>query len=403
MINPGRYAVSVYSGDYSKAAKQSVKMLKTEIDPTIEVFEDWDHLPLEGDLICFYWDNSLKRFDKIFEQNGHSYLGPRGGPVQPCFPIEDFVLAKKSDVRWQKIVSWLWEDGWTPEKQVALIDALAASGCVADACRSVGMSTESAYALRGRDDAAEFVAAWDAALDFAVRRLSDSALSRAINGVPVPHYHKGAIVGEHRRYHEGLTMFILRARDPDRYGGAAGRGASRPSIGESRPRRWIAADRDTAPELPDEHDDIFDEALATLPPDQLRELFAVQGVDGVDAAFEAALEMLDDHDAASGDDADGDEVPAGAEAAPLCADIGVAQRNDTRVAARDAEAATTTARDDDRRDTLSTSSTSSPPLVVVRPDPGRSGGRIEQTWLTSTPPPSDIDGWRPPYWAQRIN
>jgi hypothetical protein len=35
--------------------------------------------------------------------------------------------------------------------------------------------------------------------------------------VPVPHYYKGELVGEHRRYDERLTQFLLRYRDPLRY------------------------------------------------------------------------------------------------------------------------------------------------------------------------------------------
>lgn len=108
-------------------------------------------------------------------------------------------------------------DGWTPERQCDFIEALGECGCVLDACRRVGMSSESAYALRRRYDAIDFRLAWDAALDYAVRRLSDAALSRAIHGVAVPHYYKGEIVGEHRRFDEGLTRFLLRYRDPLTY------------------------------------------------------------------------------------------------------------------------------------------------------------------------------------------
>jgi hypothetical protein len=108
-------------------------------------------------------------------------------------------------------------DGWTPERQTQFIKALAECGCVADACRRVGMSSESAYALRRHYDAQAFRLAWDAALDYAIRRLSDAAFSRAIHGVPVPHYYKGELVGEHRRYDERLTQFLLRYRDPLRY------------------------------------------------------------------------------------------------------------------------------------------------------------------------------------------
>ncbi|UAJ09563.1 hypothetical protein [Polymorphobacter megasporae] len=108
-------------------------------------------------------------------------------------------------------------DGWTKQKQVGFINALAETGCVTDACRAVGMSTESAYALRRRYDAIDFRMSWDLALDYAVHRLADAALSRAIHGVAVPHYYKGEVVGEHRRYNETLTMFILRYRDPMNY------------------------------------------------------------------------------------------------------------------------------------------------------------------------------------------
>ncbi len=108
-------------------------------------------------------------------------------------------------------------DGWTEERQRAFIAALAESGCVTEASRAVGMSSQSAYRLRRDFEAQGFRHAWEAALDYAVRRLSDAAMSRAIHGVPVPHYFNGEVVGEHRRFDEKLTMFMLRYRDPSRY------------------------------------------------------------------------------------------------------------------------------------------------------------------------------------------
>jgi len=108
-------------------------------------------------------------------------------------------------------------DGWTPERQHAFIAALAESGCVAEACKTVGMTSQSAYRLRRHFDAQGFRLAWDAALDYAIRRLSDAVYARAIHGVAVPHYYKGEVVGEHRRYDERLAMFLLRYRDPARY------------------------------------------------------------------------------------------------------------------------------------------------------------------------------------------
>ncbi len=41
--------------------------------------------------------------------------------------------------------------------------------------------------------------------------------SRAIHGVLVPHYFKGELVGEHRKYNDRLAMFLLRHNDLGRY------------------------------------------------------------------------------------------------------------------------------------------------------------------------------------------
>jgi hypothetical protein len=109
-------------------------------------------------------------------------------------------------------------DGWTPEKQIDFIEALAASGCVEEACEAVGMASSSAYRLRARADAQSFRYAWDFALDYAIARLSDAVFSRAIHGVARPVFYKGEVVGERRYYDERLAMWLLRHRDPVRYG-----------------------------------------------------------------------------------------------------------------------------------------------------------------------------------------
>ena len=109
-------------------------------------------------------------------------------------------------------------DGWTPKKQVAFIEALAECGCVDEACGRVGMHRSSAYELRARKSAVSFRAAWDAALDHAVQRIADAAFSRALHGVSRPVFYKGEQVGERRYYDERLIMFMLRYRDPARFG-----------------------------------------------------------------------------------------------------------------------------------------------------------------------------------------
>jgi hypothetical protein len=109
-------------------------------------------------------------------------------------------------------------DGWTPERQSGFVRALAETGCVEEAVRRVGMSASGAYDLRQRIDAQSFRFAWDAAVDMAMLRMSDAAISRCIHGIPVPHFYKGEQVGEHRRYDERLTMWLMRYRDPATYG-----------------------------------------------------------------------------------------------------------------------------------------------------------------------------------------
>ena len=72
-------------------------------------------------------------------------------------------------------------DGWTPARQRHFIDRLAATKSVARACREVGMSSVTAYALRRRPGAESFAAAWDEALAFVPdpnRRRSPRAVQR---------------------------------------------------------------------------------------------------------------------------------------------------------------------------------------------------------------------------------
>lgn len=109
-------------------------------------------------------------------------------------------------------------DGWTADKQIRFIEALAATKCVDEACRRVGMSDSSAYELRNRPCGAAFRKAWDIALECQLDRVEQAAVERSLNGVARPIFHKGEQVGEWRHFDERLTMFLLRNRRPARYG-----------------------------------------------------------------------------------------------------------------------------------------------------------------------------------------
>jgi hypothetical protein len=108
-------------------------------------------------------------------------------------------------------------DGWTPERQQRFIEALADTGSVKAAAHAVNMTPEGAYLLRRHPEAGEFRKAWEAALSLGVQRLEDVAMERALNGVEVPVYHFGAVIGTRRVYNDRLLMFLLRNRAPKRF------------------------------------------------------------------------------------------------------------------------------------------------------------------------------------------
>ena len=103
-------------------------------------------------------------------------------------------------------------DGWTPDRQAAFLRELAATHSVAKAARSVGMSRQSAYGLRARLKGEPFDRAWQAALLCRFDVLAEAALDRALNGVEVPHFYNGELVGTSRRYDERLTLALLAMR-----------------------------------------------------------------------------------------------------------------------------------------------------------------------------------------------
>jgi hypothetical protein len=103
-------------------------------------------------------------------------------------------------------------EGWTPDKQARFLEALAVTHSVAAAAREVGMSRQSAYQLRARLRGEPFDLAWEAAFQTAFDALTEAAMERALNGVEVPHLHKGEVVHTSRRYDERLTVALLAMR-----------------------------------------------------------------------------------------------------------------------------------------------------------------------------------------------
>ncbi len=115
-------------------------------------------------------------------------------------------------------------DGWTPERQRRFIEALADTGSVEAAARAVNMSSVGAYLLRRHPEAKSFRKAWEAALALGVQRIEDVAMERALNGVEVPVYAYGKIIGTRRVYNDRLLMFMLRNRAPKRFAADGAKG-----------------------------------------------------------------------------------------------------------------------------------------------------------------------------------
>jgi len=77
----------------------------------------------------------------------------------------------------------------------------------------VGLSRQSAYALRARLKGEPFDLAWGAALRCRFDALAECALERAMHGVEVPHFYKGELVGTSQKFDERLTVALLAMRD----------------------------------------------------------------------------------------------------------------------------------------------------------------------------------------------
>jgi hypothetical protein len=102
-------------------------------------------------------------------------------------------------------------DGWTPERQRGFIAALAETGVVARAARSVGMSGASAYALRRRPHAESFALAWHIVEDEARDRALDFVIDQMQHGSTRPRFYRGRYVGTIHSFESRMALAAVRA------------------------------------------------------------------------------------------------------------------------------------------------------------------------------------------------
>jgi len=109
--------------------------------------------------------------------------------------------------------------GWSPERQADFIGWLAETGSVSAACERVGMSRKGAYALRKKPHSESFVAAWDAALGWPVRKVTVDEWDVLIHDTLFePCFRRGRYVGFRRKSDvAGLYRMLSRiSRQPRR-------------------------------------------------------------------------------------------------------------------------------------------------------------------------------------------
>jgi hypothetical protein len=103
-------------------------------------------------------------------------------------------------------------DGWTAERQRAFVGHIAAGMPSNHAARAVGLSKQTAHALRRRPGAESFSAAWEEAVRRAKARRFEKIPNRteaALDGVAVPVRYRGRVVGTRVRYDNRQLVRLL--------------------------------------------------------------------------------------------------------------------------------------------------------------------------------------------------
>mgnify|MGYP001258604844 FL=1 len=103
--------------------------------------------------------------------------------------------------------------GWSADRQRAFIAALQRGASVTLAARSVGLSRQSALALRHRPGGEGFAEAWDVAIAMARGDAEEILRDIAVHGHRVPLIHRGRKLGEMRRFDTRLLLRLLAASD----------------------------------------------------------------------------------------------------------------------------------------------------------------------------------------------
>jgi hypothetical protein len=103
----------------------------------------------------------------------------------------------------------------TDENRDKFLDALRQGLSISGACIRGGLSRPKAYAWRKEDP--EFARLWEEAIEEGTDRIEDEALRRAVDGTKKPVFNRGMLVGHVQEYSDVLTIFLLKARRPEKF------------------------------------------------------------------------------------------------------------------------------------------------------------------------------------------
>lgn len=103
-------------------------------------------------------------------------------------------------------------DGWTAERQLRFLDALARTRSGTRAAAFAGMSRESAYRLRNRRDGALFAAAWDRAMKGPT--LVNLVAQHVAEGAPVSPANPPKVTKWKKWTTPGFNSMLDQLRDP---------------------------------------------------------------------------------------------------------------------------------------------------------------------------------------------
>lgn len=104
---------------------------------------------------------------------------------------------------------------FTPEKRAAFLTFMRTSPNVTMAARSIGLTRRAVYFAY--EEEPDFAKEWDEAKAEGVEFLEAEAQRRAFEGTNKPVFHMGMQCGTVREYSDTLTIFLLKAHNPERF------------------------------------------------------------------------------------------------------------------------------------------------------------------------------------------